>query len=145
MDPASDAGGARVMSEEVKLIWIVQRNPHTGKPIPNEGRAYDGKVSVAIVKGVDDGPGRGQWDWSMYAYGRGTIGHLDRPREDRGRCNTREEAKAAAEAAYRKLLSLHPGNRQAIRDHNAAVKEGARLWENGEGLRRAREAERSPE
>lgn len=125
------------MSDNVKLVWIVERDPHTRKVNANEGLAYDGKVPVGRVSLAPGDPqNRGAWRWTMFGYGRNCRG--DRASVTRaGAASSKDEAKAAVERAYLRLLSLHPGNRQAILEHNAVVEESAQFSESSEGLRRA--------
>ena len=47
---------------ELKIVWISVRDPHTRKVDENEGRAYDKKLPVGMVRLADDDPmNRGAW------------------------------------------------------------------------------------
>jgi hypothetical protein len=131
------------MSEDVKLVWLSVRDPHPKKVEANEGMGYDGKVPVGRVSLASGDPtNRGAWRWSMFGYGRNCRGQRAEVKRA-GAAATKDEAKADCERAYLELLASDPENRQAIREHHATVEERARLWESGEGLRMARETERS--
>ncbi|NNM75090.1 hypothetical protein [Enterovirga aerilata] len=124
--------------DEPILTWRAARHPHTGKPIPDEGELFDDHLQVGTVGLGRVGTMNGVWGWSMPAYGRGMVQDLSYPRS--GLAGTREEAKAACEAAYRALLALAPDNRATIFAGNAACEERTRLWETGEGMKLSMEA-----
>ncbi|TDR90270.1 hypothetical protein EV668_3116 [Enterovirga rhinocerotis] len=106
--------GGDARAAPMHLSWhAVPDNPE------QEGSLYDEEIRTGHVRYLDLGPPRWDapnrdhlWNWSVFAF------VWPRPAiETGGRCLTKEEAKAAAEAAYRAICDI-PGARDMHMTHN---------------------------
>jgi hypothetical protein len=115
----------------IELRWRATCIP--GETLENDGVCMDGETGIGRAFLVERGFRPTEWQWSMYA---------DAPGVDRGaftfqgKVDTKEEAKAAVEAAYRDFAA-NPDARAYYQKAAREMRERAELFE----ARRAGRAE----
>ena len=128
-------------TDEPILRWVRTRIGGNIGQDPTDGTLKDGKMSVARIGQEEAGLYPGSWRWNLFV--TGAIVPLTSVVEARGMRWSKEEAKADAEAAYRKLLGLHPENREALLAHWRSVRRSMWFFASGEGRRRTQQGGRS--
>jgi hypothetical protein len=107
-----------------KLRWRATRI--AGEVLENDGLCVDGEAGIGRVRLHEYGFKPPEWPWSMYADAPGVFRD---PSRCQGKADTKEEAKAAVEEAYRHFAAAKPEARAYYQKAAREMRERAELFE----------------
>jgi hypothetical protein len=107
----------------IELRWRATRI--AGETTENDGTCIDAETGIGRAFLVERGFKPAEWQWSMYADARGFFRD---PSRWQGKADTKEEAEAAVEAAYRHFAT-NPEARAYYEKDSREMRERAALFE----------------
>lgn len=114
----------------IELRW--RATNIAGEVHENDGVCMDGETGIGRAFLVERGFRPAEWQWTMYA---DAPGFFRDPARCQGKADTKEQAKAAVEEAYRHFVAEKPEGRAYYQKASREMRERAALFEGRRGGR----------